>query len=47
MREAVQQVAKLGGRIVEPPKSIGQHGFRAIVIDSEGKRVALHAATDA
>lgn len=47
MREAVRQVEKLGGRIVEPPQSIGPHGFRAIVIDSEGNRVALHAATDA
>jgi predicted enzyme related to lactoylglutathione lyase len=47
MREAVRQVEKLGGRIVEPPQSIGPHGFRAIVIDSEGNRIALHAATDA
>jgi predicted enzyme related to lactoylglutathione lyase len=47
MREAVQQVARLGGRIVEPPKSIGTHGFRAIVIDSEGNRIALNAASDA
>ena len=47
MRDAVQQVEKLGGRIVEPPQSIGPHGFRAIVIDSEGNRIALHAATDA
>ena len=47
MREAVRQVEKLGGRIVEPPQSIDPHGFRAIVIDSEGNRVALHAATDA
>jgi predicted enzyme related to lactoylglutathione lyase len=47
MRDAVRQVEKLGGRIVEPPQSIGPHGFRAIVIDSEGNRIALHAATDA
>jgi len=47
MRDAMQQVAKLGGSVVEPPQSIGPHGFRAIVIDSEGNRIALHAATDA
>ena len=47
MRDAVRQVEKLGGRIVEPPQSIGPHGFRSIVIDSEGNRIALHAATDA
>ena len=47
MRDAMQQVTTLGGRIVEPVKAIGPHGFRAIVIDSEGNRIALHAATDA
>ena len=47
MRDAVRQVEKLGGRIVEPPHPIGPHGFRAIVIDSEGNRIALHAETDA
>lgn len=47
IREAVRQVESLGGRVVEPPQSIGPHGFRAIVIDSEGNRIALHAATNA
>jgi len=47
MRDAMRQVEKLGGRVVEPAQSIGPHGFRAIVIDSEGNRIALHAATDA
>ena len=47
MRDAVRHVETLGGRIVEPPRSMGPHGFRAIVVDSEGNRIALHAATDA
>jgi len=47
MREAMQQVESLGGRVVEPAKSIGPHGYRAVVIDSEGNRIALHASTDA
>ena len=47
MREAVREVETLGGRIVEPPRSMGPHGFRAIVVDSEGNRIALHAAADA
>jgi len=47
LREAVHQVEALGGRVVEPVRPLGPHGFRAIVIDSEGNRVALHAATDA
>jgi len=47
LREAVRQVEALGGKVVEPVHPLGPHGFRAIVIDSEGNRVALHAATDA
>jgi predicted enzyme related to lactoylglutathione lyase len=34
-----------GGRVLEATKSIGPHGYRAIVLDSEGNRVALHSAT--
>jgi predicted enzyme related to lactoylglutathione lyase len=34
------------GRIVEQTKSIGPHGFRAVIVDSEGNRVALHSNTD-
>jgi predicted enzyme related to lactoylglutathione lyase len=47
LREALRQVEALGGRVVEAAHALGPHGFRAIVIDSEGNRVALHAATDA
>ena len=47
LREAVRQVTALGGKVVEPVHPLGPHGFRAIVIDSEGNRVALHAAADA
>jgi hypothetical protein len=28
---------------LEPKHSIGPHGFRAIVLDSEGNRIALHS----
>src|SRR3954465_15353755 len=35
IKDAVQQVEKLGGKIIEPVQSIGPHGFRAVVIDSE------------
>ena len=47
IRDAVAQVQRLGGRIVEPTHPIGPHGFRAIVLDSEGNRIALHSSTDA
>lgn len=47
IQDAVAQVEKQGGQIVQPIHSIGPHGFRAIVIDSEGNRIALHSNTDA
>ena len=45
MKEAVEAAKENGGRIVEAAHSIGPHGFRAVVIDSEGNRIALHAPT--
>jgi uncharacterized protein len=47
IQDAVKQTEKLGGKVIEPVTSIGPHGFRAIVIDSEGNRIALHSVTDA
>lgn len=47
IRDAVRRVESHGGRVLEPIHSIGPHGFRAVVIDSEGNRVALHSNTDA
>lgn len=41
--EAVREVERLGGRVVEGVQPIGPHGFRAIVVDSEGNRIALHS----
>lgn len=46
IRAAVAEVEKNGGKIVEPVHSIGPHGFRAILLDSEGNRVALHSQND-
>jgi predicted enzyme related to lactoylglutathione lyase len=46
LREAVAQVAARGGRVLEPIRSIGPHGYRAVVLDSEGNRVALHSQVD-
>ena len=47
IRDAVEQVVPHGGTIIEPIHSIGPHGFRAIVLDSEGNRIALHSNNDA
>jgi uncharacterized protein len=47
MREAVDHVTPLGGKVLEPMHAIGPHGFRAVVLDSEGNRIALHSTKDA
>ena len=43
--DAERAVASAGGRILKSTHAIAPHGFRAIVLDSEGNRVALHSAT--
>ncbi|PTY04840.1 VOC family protein [Opitutaceae bacterium EW11] len=40
---AVECVRKSGGKVLEEKHQIGPHGFRVIVEDSEGNRVALHS----
>ncbi len=46
IRDAVNKVVPHGGTVVKPVHAIGPHGFRAIILDSEGNRVALHSNTD-
>ena len=46
IRAAVEEVAKFGGQVLEAVRPIGPHGFRAIVLDSEGNRIALHSTVD-
>jgi uncharacterized protein len=41
--EAVEAVAAIGGKVLEPMESMGPFGSRAIVVDSEGNRIALHS----
>ena len=41
--EAVEAVEANGGKVVLPRHPIGPHGFRAVVLDSEGNRIALHS----
>jgi predicted enzyme related to lactoylglutathione lyase len=43
MKDAVREAERLGGSVLEPPTAIGPHGFRAVVRDSEGNRIALHS----
>lgn len=37
------KVQDLGGQVIVPKTSIGEHGFIAQIIDTEGNRVALHS----
>jgi uncharacterized protein len=43
LEQAVQLAVQLGGQLLQPPHQIGPHGFKAIVIDTEGNRIALHS----
>jgi uncharacterized protein len=43
LEEAVYAVERHGGKVLSPTHSIAPFGFRAIVLDSEGNRVALHS----
>jgi uncharacterized protein len=47
IRDAVLKVGQNGGSVLKPVHAIGPHGFRAVVLDSEGNRVALHSESDA
>lgn len=40
------KVAPNGGKVTEPVHAIGPHGFRALMLDSEGNRIALHSSVD-
>jgi uncharacterized protein len=46
IREAVERVVPNGGTVIKPTHSLGPHGFRAVILDSEGNRVALHSKSN-
>lgn len=41
--EAVEAVEPSGGKILKAKESMGPFGFRAIILDTEGNRIALHS----
>jgi predicted enzyme related to lactoylglutathione lyase len=41
--EAVALVEPCGGKVLQPRHLIGPHGYRAVILDSEGNRIALHS----
>ena len=40
---AIRVAAKKGGQLLKKKHQIGPHGYRALIIDSEGNRLALHS----
>jgi|SRR5208282_2271921 predicted enzyme related to lactoylglutathione lyase len=40
---AIAAAEKNGGKILKPKHQIGPYGFRAVILDSEGNRIALHS----
>lgn len=45
LHQAVEAATAHGGQVLQPVHPIGPHGFRAVIVDSEGNRIALHAPT--
>jgi predicted enzyme related to lactoylglutathione lyase len=41
--DAIRLTTECGGKILQPRHSIGPYGHRAVVLDSEGNRIALHS----
>jgi predicted enzyme related to lactoylglutathione lyase len=41
--QAVAAVEPNEGKVLQPKHTIGPYGFRAIILDSEGNRMALHS----
>jgi len=41
--DAAKAVTSNGGKVLQEKHQIGPHGFRAVVVDSEGNRLALHS----
>jgi predicted enzyme related to lactoylglutathione lyase len=46
LENAIKAVSANRGKILQNKHAIGPHGFRAIVLDSEGNRIALHSSED-
>jgi len=42
--DAVKAVRANGGKILDEKTQIGPHGFRAVIVDSERNRLALHSS---
>ena len=43
LEEATRIAGEQGGEVLQAPHSIGPHGSRSIIRDSEGNRIVLHS----
>ena len=46
IRDAMNKAEEKGAKVLEPLHGIGPHGFRSIILDSEGNRIVLHSNSD-
>ena len=46
LNDAVAKAELHGGTVLQPIHAIGPHGFRAILQDLDGHRIALHSETE-
>jgi predicted enzyme related to lactoylglutathione lyase len=44
LEQAVKAAGANGGKLLRDKHPIGPHGFRAVIVDSEGNRLALHSS---
>jgi predicted enzyme related to lactoylglutathione lyase len=42
---AIAAVHANGGQVMQAKHQIGPYGYRAVIVDSEGNRIALHSST--
>lgn len=42
----LERVVAAGGQIQQPKMSLGQHGFMALIVDTEGNMIGLHMPPD-
>ena len=42
--DAIKAVSANSGKVLQGKHPLGPHGFRAVIVDSEGNRIALHSS---
>ena len=45
LSDALSRVEKAGGNVLMPKTDIGENGFMAFFVDTEGNRMAMHSNT--